>query len=389
MAEPHDRDTRVLVIGAGPFGLSLAAYLGHLGIDYLVVGEAMGFWRRNMPEGMYLRSGLDWHLDPLGVHTIDAYLRSLPAPPSEPEPLSRDLYLNYAEWFRQQRSITPSPAWIVGLDRDGDRFVATDDKGASIRADAVVVAVGFQYFESEPREVVSVLPPGRYAHTCDLVELEQLRGQRVLIVGGRQSALEWAALACEAGAAMVHVSHRHDTPAFARSDWSWVQPLVDAMVANPGWYRNLDKAQQEQVSQRLWAEGRLKLEPWLGPRVARSNVRLWPRTAVSAAEVVPRGEVRVSLDSGDAFSVDRLILATGYKVDIARVPFLAVGNVLPQLAVRNGFPVLDEHFQTSVPGLYVTSIAATQDFGPFFGFTVAVRTSARLIGDHLAARGGE
>jgi hypothetical protein len=38
-----------------------------------------------------------------------------------------------------------------------------------------------------------------------------------------------------------------------------------------------------------------------------------------------------------------------------------------------------------VPGLYITSMAASQDFGPFFGFTGAVRTSAKLIAAGLKA----
>ena len=46
-------------------------------------------------------------------------------------------------------------------------------------------------------------------------------------------------------------------------------------------------------------------------------------------------------------------------------------------------PVLDEHFQTNIPGLFITSMAAGQDFGPFFGFTISVRTSAQLIGQAL------
>ena len=58
-------------------------------------------------------------------------------------------------------------------------------------------------------------------------------------------------------------------------------------------------------------------------------------------------------------------------------------NLLEQLETRNGFPVLDDHFETSVPGLFITSMPAVQDFGPFFGFTNAVRTSARLICERL------
>ena len=41
-------ETDLLIIGAGPFGLSLAAQAAHDGIEHLVVGKPMEFWRRNM-----------------------------------------------------------------------------------------------------------------------------------------------------------------------------------------------------------------------------------------------------------------------------------------------------------------------------------------------------
>ena len=84
-----------------------------------------------------------------------------------------------------------------------------------------------------------------------------------------------------------------------------------------------------------------------------------------------------------ALDVDRVLLATGYKVDITRVPILTRGNLLPRLQVDNGAPRLDEHLQSTVEGLFMTSFLATRDFGPFFGFTVAARASAKLIGQAL------
>src|SRR5437764_11171167 len=67
-------DTQLLVIGAGPYALSTAALAREHGIDTTVVGLPMGFWRQNMPRGMFLRSGPDWHLDGSGVETLEAYL---------------------------------------------------------------------------------------------------------------------------------------------------------------------------------------------------------------------------------------------------------------------------------------------------------------------------
>ena len=54
--------------------------------------------------------------------------------------------------------------------------------------------------------------------------------------------------------------------------------------------------------------------------------------------------------------------------------------------MSNGFPVLDEAFQTSLDGLYVTGFSATQDFGPFFGFVKGSPAAATLIVRDLVSR---
>jgi hypothetical protein len=181
------------------------------------------------------------------------------------------------------------------------------------------------------------------------------------------------------------VSYRHPTPAFAAADWSWVTPLVDATVENPGWYRRQSPEENQAAGRRLWSEGRLKLEPWLERRVLQPTIRLWPETRVDRSEERSAGDLAVRLDNGETLIVDQVILATGYRVQIERVPFLTQGNILASLATRDGSPVLDESFQTNVPGLFITSMAAAQDFGPYWGFTISVRASAKLIGRALVA----
>ena len=47
--------TPLLVIGAGPYGLATAACAKRAGIEELVVGEPMAFWRENMPSGSKAR----------------------------------------------------------------------------------------------------------------------------------------------------------------------------------------------------------------------------------------------------------------------------------------------------------------------------------------------
>ena len=299
--------------------------------------------------------------------------------PAEVLPISLDFYLEYARWFQKQKEIAPVDVRVRRLDRQNGVFVAELDDGQTMRADNVVLALGFEYFQHIPEDLARMLPPGRFSHTCDAVDLTEFAGQRVMIVGGRQSAFEWAALLLEEGATDVYLSHRHDSPAFAVADWSWVNPLVASMVADPTWFRRLPLDEQEAIKHRMWVEGRLKVEPWLEDRLRGDDVRVWPRTQLAEiVDGVDRG-IEVRLDDGQSAVVDHVIFATGYKVDLSRIPLLAEGNMLGEVETSNGYPVLDEHFQTSVPGLFITSLAASQDFGPFFGFTGAVRTSAKLI----------
>ena len=371
-----------LIIGAGPFGLTLSAHLKKQGVSHVVVGKPMEFWEKNMPEGMFLRSGCDWHLDVAGEHTMEAFLQERGLTVAEVEPIALNFYLEYVRWFMQQTALPIRQAYVTDLQQKEGYFLVKLDDGSVLEAQHVVVAVGFYYFPFTPTEVAQLLPQGYFSHTCHAVDLTAFSGKRVLIIGGRQSAFEWTALLREKGAAHVHVSYRHETPQFAEAHWGWVMDVVNTIGAHPTWFRALSPEDKEAYRYRLWAEGRLKLEPWLDARIHQDNVTLHPQTQLVSTEVAPQNSLKIQLSSGEEIEVDHVITATGYKVETSQLPFLHP-DLLAALQCSNGFPCLDAHFQSNIPGLYFTSLMAGQDFGPFFGFTIAVRTSAKLIGQSL------
>jgi cation diffusion facilitator CzcD-associated flavoprotein CzcO len=375
--------TDLLVIGAGPYGLSTAAWARERGIDTTVLGQSMAFWRDNMPEGMFLRSGPDWHLDAGGVHTLEAHLEEQGIAPEDVDPLPIAVFLDYCERFRQAKGIDPRPELVDTLEERDGRFEATMAGGERIVADAVVCAPGNRHYAHLPDWAASV-PPGRATHTCDLVRFDALAGARVLIVGGRQSAYEWAALLREHGAERVDVSHRHEVPRFDRVSWKFVDPHVQQTIDVPGYWRNLSRAEQEAIALQFWEVGRLTLEYWLAPRLEWDGLHLRPHTEVVEIATAAGDAIEVALSDGERLTVDHIVFASGYKPDLTRVPYLA--GVVGEIDQNDGFPVLDESFGTSVRGLYLTGFSATQDFGPFFGFVKGSPAAATLVVRDLESR---
>jgi thioredoxin reductase len=379
-------DTELLVIGAGPYALSAAALAQERGIATVILGRPMGFWREHMPADMFLRSGPDWHLDGAGTDTLEAYLDHRQICPDEVDPIPIDVFLDYADWFRERKGLDVREDLVTELTKVNGRFEATLDSGERVQADSVVAAPGIKDYRCAP-EWAAALPPGRSAHTCDLVSFDQLAGARVLIIGGRQSAYEWAALLCDHGAERIDVVHRHDVPRFERVSWKFVDPHVERTIEVPGYWRKLPKSEQDAVGQRFWEVGRLTLEYWLTPRLDPERVYRHAGAEVVAVDPVRVDEpIRVTLSDSTTLDADFVVFACGYRADLGSVPYLS--GVLGQVEVADGFPVLDESFQTTLDGLYITGFSATRDFGPFFGFVKGCPASATLIVRDVMARAG-
>jgi hypothetical protein len=119
----------------------------------------------------------------------------------------------------------------------------------------------------------------------------------------------------------------------------------------------------------------LTLEPWLVPRMDPRVVTSHPGCEVSGVRADER-EVGLALSDGTSLTADHVVFASGYKADVARVPYLA--GVLSRISVTDGFPDLAEGFETTLPGLFITGFASTRDFGPFYGFTKGCPSAARI-----------
>jgi thioredoxin reductase len=368
-------DPDLLVIGAGPYGYAAAAHARARGLRTRIVGRPMSFWRQQMPTDMFLRSGRDWTLDADGEHSFAAYFEDRGLDPGVYDPIPISVFLDHTEWFREQKRLDVEEVMVDSLTAPDGRFEAAMSDGSTISAERVLAAPGIAHFAQLP-EWYDDVPADRRTHTSERVVFDDLAGARVAVIGGRQSAYEWAALLCDHGAARVDVVHRHETPRFEKVSWAFVNAYVEQTETERGWWRSLPAARRQEITLEFWRVGRLTLEPWLTPRLDPDVVTSRPRTEVVSVEAVDSGPVRLALSDGERLEVDHVIAASGYRAELAAVPYLA--GVLDRVAVTDGFPDLTPGFETSLPGLYVTGFAATRDFGPFYGFTKGCPSAARI-----------
>jgi cation diffusion facilitator CzcD-associated flavoprotein CzcO len=376
----------VAIVGAGPYGLSAAAYLGAVkGLDTRVFGRPMSFWTDHMPAGMLLRSPYaGTHLaDPSGALTLDHYQVACRTPVLAPVPL--EVFVGYGCWFQQQAVPHVDPRAAIRIAADSRGFRLTLDDGELCSARRVIVAAGIAPFAVRPLAFRDV-PASMVSHTSDHQEMSGFAGKQVLVVGGGQSALESAALIREAGGE-VEVAirapavrwlhrrawmHRHliGRALYAPPD---VGPAgVSHVVARPNMFHRLPRGLQDYL-------GPLSIRPggaaWLRPRCEKIAIHLGCSvTALAAAG----DRVRVVLSDGIDRTVDHVLLGTGYRVDISRYSFLAP-PLLESIRRTDGHPELDLGLECSVPGLHFVGAPAAWSFGPLMRFVAGCGFAARAV----------
>jgi cation diffusion facilitator CzcD-associated flavoprotein CzcO len=187
----------VAVIGAGPFGLSVAAHLADRRVR--VFGAPMQTWRTRMPPDMRLRS--DWEETSLSAPadrgSIDVWSRASGEPREEPIPLQK--FLRYSDWFRATFVPEADPDDVVHLDRAAGVLRVTTAGGNEVDAERAVIAVGVTPFPHAPPPFDGAMG-GDIGFAIDRRDYDPYAGGRVVVVGGGQGGLEAAALARRAGA---------------------------------------------------------------------------------------------------------------------------------------------------------------------------------------------
>lgn len=411
--QPSDQQSEIIlsasvpvaIVGAGPYGLSLAAHLAHRQIPFRIFGEPMQVWRQQMPSGMHLKSdGFASDLyDPERSFTLKRYCAAHQIDYADyGVPVRRGTFVDYALEFQKKFVSSLEPIEVTAIGRTAEGFSVRLQNDQTFTARTVVMATGISYFSHVP-EALSSLPPELCTHSSAHHDLAGFHGKRVAVIGGGASATDLAALLHQAGALVQLISRsppKFHLPPDGRSR-SLIKRLREPNLGLgpglksaiytefPGLFRQLPRDLRLRIVRRhLGPAG-----GWFMKEHVEGKVGMYSRHSLSAA-AEHSGTVTLTLVDTEGRSTelvaDHAIAATGYHVSMARLRLLDPA-VRASLAQYEQSPALSAYFESTVPGLYFIGVAAANTFGPLMRFALgakytAKRLSARLEGAHGSER---
>jgi hypothetical protein len=389
--------TEAAVIGAGPYGLSVAAHLKDRGVRTRIFGSPMSFWRR-MPESIDLKSfAFATSIDvPRKGFTFPEYCRAHGLP--DLEPCTMKSLADYGVWVQQTLLPELEETDVVDVSepwpsRGG--YELRLQTGETLRARSVIVATGLSNFAKLP-DMLAHLPRELVSHTAEHTTLAPFAGKDVAVVGAGASALEAATLLLEAGARPLLLARDAELVFHGRFDpgRSLREKLrAPNSVLGPGrksWVLEHFPLLLHYVPE----APRVRFtRNYLGPSgpwwlIDRFQDKVPHRLRTTVTRATAR-DGKVELETREAagtvrtLTFDHVIAGTGYEVDVDALPFLSKPLRARIRRVEHA-PALSRNFESSVPRLYFVGPSAAMSFGPLFRFVTGASVAAPRVARHVS-----
>jgi len=388
--------TDIAIIGAGPYGLSLAAHLVDQGLNVRVFGQPMHTWRTGMPEGMVLKSeGFASNLwDPSGSFTLGDYCRERGLPYKDSGlPVPLDTFCDYGVAFQRRFVPMLDQRWVKQLTHDANGFALKLDDDEIVSAKRVVIAAGIREFHTMPPELNAIIGP-RLSHSAEHRALEPFAGKNVLLIGGGASGVGMAALMSQRGAKATVAARK---PRIAWCGPPEQRSLLERIKEpesglGTGW-RSMACVVAPMVFYNMPREFRhMVVRKHLGPApgwTSRDEVERKVSVLLGAKiteSVLTDDAARVTFMMNDGskktVEADHVVAATGYRIDMRRFSFIGQ-DLVQRLRTEDLSPKLSPYFETTVPGLFVIGTAASNSFGPLLRFAYGAGFASKRLSRYL------
>jgi thioredoxin reductase len=389
----------VAIIGAGPYGLSLAAHLAAKRINFRIFGTPMQTWATGMLRDSHLKSeGFATSLyEPSGSFTLGAFCAEAGLPYADiGVPVKLETFVAYGQAFQRRYVPQLEQSDIVGLARTPGGFTLRVDDGEMLTARQVVVATGLGRFKYLP-PVLAALPASHASHSGAHRTVDQFAGQDVVVVGAGASSVDLAVELLRVGARVRIVTRRkavvfHDAPRPRTLADKIARPMSGV---GPGWkgllctdapmlFHAMPEAFRVKVVRRFLGPSAC----WFTRDAVDGKADYLLEREISHADIAD-GRVRLGLRRQDGttetIEANHVIGATGYRVDLKRLPFLA-DDLRSAIRLCDTSPALSRNFESSVPGLYFVGITAANSFGPVSRFAFGAKFTATRLSSHLTHR---
>jgi hypothetical protein len=351
-----------------------------------------------MPAGMFLKSdGFASNLyDPDGTLTLARYCAVNGVRYADLGlPVSLETFWRYGIAFQQRFVSNLEEHLVTQLKQTNDGFHLILDNNEVAQARRVVIAVGISYYAHLPQELSS-LPNTLLSHSSQHSGLSCFAEKEVIVLGAGASALDLAASLHGAGASVRLVARRRNV-AFNSPFHKLPRPLTERILApnsglGPGWRSRLCTdapllfhAMPERFRLKVVKRHLPPAPGWWTRDLVDGKVPFFLGLRLrGAARVGERIELQMEDDDGRrVLQSDHVIAATGYKVDLRRMPFLS-SELLGRIRSVEHTPILSSYFESSVPGLYFVGLSAANSFGPMMRFAFGARYTARRLARDLA-----
>jgi thioredoxin reductase len=370
-------ETKVMIIGAGPYGISIAYELWEQNIPFVIAGHPLSLWFNHTLDSTSIRS--DRHTSEIfskrDVFNMTTFIKK-----EYPE-IAREILKGripnaiFRDYLRDTLDKLPfsiEEQKVIQVTKQGQQYVSQLEDGSQIRSKAVVIATGIENHKVLPRSL-QALSSSNVVHSWNVNDYAHWEDKRVLVVGGGQSAAE-CATHLMGNNSITWVLRKK--PIFYSEPINLPKPIFKFILYVSPYYYFLPFLFKKKLGKKFVET---TITPDMKPFLTSSRIKT-VYADVNDLDLQEKDGKIVSNKLGASF--DGVIAATGFQYKMRGLDFLDEKLML-SINVNRSIPIINFDFETSVPNLFVVGGIVEPSYGPAQRFMMGARHATLKLGKVL------